>query len=249
MPLFRGFTQNLKNPSEKESSTTHFFSYPPSLPLAICLYSCYPFIIYFSWRWLMNLSTLIKYQALMLLTQGLLYFGSEIFQKNPHDISTDFDQKIPVIPLFTYIYILWFPVIALFPIHLYQTSPPLYKAYMVTWMIELGISTIIYMAYPTSFTRPRNVKDYPGGWLLKIVYHFSYKGLNCMPSMHCSMCAMVLFFTFLAPGLALPLKLIYTLLPLGILLSTVFTKQHVILDLVTGVLLGILSSLLALAIL
>ena len=47
MPLFREFTQNLKNPSEKESSTAHFFSYPPSLPLAICLYSCYPFIIYF----------------------------------------------------------------------------------------------------------------------------------------------------------------------------------------------------------
>ncbi|MDY6045145.1 MAG: phosphatase PAP2 family protein [Peptoniphilus sp.] len=197
----------------------------------------------------MTLSTVIKYQVIMLTLQVVLYFGCEYFQKNPHDVARPLDEKIPVIPLFTLIYILWFPVIALFPVHLFKASYDLYRVYMLTWIIDLAASIAIYMLYPTTFERPKNPTDYPGGWMLSFIYKSSYKGLNCMPSLHCSMSIMVLIFALLSGTLALKLKVIYGAVALGIIASTLFTKQHVVLDVVTGVLLGILSSLIAFAIL
>ncbi len=197
----------------------------------------------------MPISKIIRYQIFMLAIQSILYFTAEIFEKNPHQIDRPLDQKIPLIPLFVFVYILWFPLIALFPLHLFQVSPGLYFTYRTTWIIELTVSIAIYLIYPTTFQRPTNLDDYPCGQFLKLIYKYSYKGLNCMPSMHCSMSTMVLFFTLLASGLSLGWKLLYSLVSLGIILSTLFTKQHVILDVITGVFLGIFSSLLAMAIL
>lgn len=191
----------------------------------------------------MSFNLLVKYQVIMLALQVILYFGCEFFQKNPNYIDIELDKKIPVIPLFVLVYVLWFPVISIFPLSLYGASPILYKPYMSTWIIVLAISIIIYMIYPTTFERPKNLDDYAFGFLLKFIYKSSYRGLNCMPSLHCSMSTMVIVFA-LASAMVLRLKLIYVAVSIGIIISTLFTKQHVILDVVTGVGLGLVCSFL-----
>lgn len=190
----------------------------------------------------MSFNVLVKYQVIMLALQVILYFGCEFFQKNLHYIDIDLDKRIPVIPIFVLVYVLWFPVIALFPISLYNASPLLYRPYMFTWITVLIVSIIIYMVYPTTFDRPKNLDDYAFGFLLKFIYKSSYRGLNCMPSLHCSMSTMVIVFA-IASAMTLRLKLIYVITSFGIIVSTLFTKQHVILDVVTGVGLGLLLSI------
>lgn len=188
----------------------------------------------------MNLKNVIIRQIIILIFQVVLYFGCEFFQKNPKNMDLPIDKKIPALPYFALIYVLWFPLIAIFPISLFKEAKNLYELYVICWIIDIVISVIIYLAYPTTCTRPKDLENIKGGWMLKILYKFSYKGLNCSPSMHCSISTLVLIFALTASTMPINLRIIYSTTALGIILSTLFTKQHVLIDLVTGVLLAAL---------
>lgn len=188
----------------------------------------------------MNLKNVIIRQIIILIFQVVLYFGCEFFQKNPKNMDLPIDKKIPALPYFALIYVLWFPLIAIFPISLFKEAKNLYELYVICWIIDIVISVIIYLAYPTTCTRPKDLENIKGGWMLKILYKFSYKGLNCSPSMHCSISTLVLIFALTASTMPVNLRIIYSTTALGIILSTLFTKQHVLIDLVTGVLLAML---------
>lgn len=188
----------------------------------------------------MNLKNVIIRQIIILIFQVVLYFGCEFFQKNPKNMDLPIDKKIPAIPYFALIYVLWFPLIAIFPISLFKEAENLYELYVICWITDIVISVIIYLAYPTTCTRPKDLEDIKGGWMLKILYKFSYKGLNCSPSMHCSISTLVLIFALTASTMPVNLRIIYSTTALGIILSTLFTKQHVLVDLVTGALLVML---------
>lgn len=187
----------------------------------------------------MNLKNVIIRQIIILIFQVVLYFGCEFFQKNPKNMDLPIDKKIPALPYFALIYVLWFPLIAIFPISLFKEAKNLYELYVICWIIDIFISVIIYLAYPTTCTRPKDLENIKGGWMLKILYKFSYKGLNCSPSMHCSISTLVFIFALAASTMPINLRIIYSTTALGIILSTLFTKQHVLIDLVTGVLLAL----------
>ncbi|WP_151409417.1 phosphatase PAP2 family protein [Anaerococcus sp. Marseille-P9784] len=187
----------------------------------------------------MNLKNVIIRQIIILIFQVVLYFGCEFFQKNPKNMDLPIDKKIPALPYFALIYVLWFPLIAIFPISLFKEAKNLYELYVICWIIDIVISVIIYLAYPTTCTRPKDLENIKGGWMLKILYKFSYKGLNCSPSMHCSISTLVFIFALAASTMPINLRIIYSTTALGIILSTLFTKQHVLIDLVTGVLLAL----------
>lgn len=188
----------------------------------------------------MNLKNVIIRQIIILIFQVVLYFGCEFFQKNPKNMDLPIDKKIPALPYFALIYVLWFPLIAIFPISLFKEAKNLYDLYVICWIIDIVISVIIYLAYPTTCTRPKDLENIKGGRMLKILYKFSYKGLNCSPSMHCSISTLVLIFTLTASTMPINLRIIYSTTSLGIILSTLFTKQHVLIDLVNGVLLAMI---------
>lgn len=187
----------------------------------------------------MNLKNVIIRQIIILIFQVVLYFGCEFFQKNPKNMDLPIDKKIPAIPYFALIYVLWFPLIAIFPISLFKEAKNLYELYVICWITDIVISVIIYLAYPTTCTRPKDLENIRCGWMLKILYKFSYKGLNCSPSMHCSISTLVLIFALTASTMPINLRIIYSTTALGIILSTLFTKQHVLVDLVTGALLAL----------
>lgn len=187
----------------------------------------------------MNLKNVIIRQIIILIFQVVLYFGCEFFQKNPKNMDLPIDKKIPALPYFALVYVLWFPLIAIFPISLFKEAKNLYELYVICWIIDIVISVIIYLAYPTTCTRPKDLENIKGGWMLKILYKFSYKGLNCSPSMHCSISTLVLIFALTASTMPINLRIIYSTTALGIILSTLFTKQHALVDLVTGALLAL----------
>ena len=172
-------------------------------------------------------------EILLLGLQTLLYFGVEAFEGKPHNVAKKIDGHIPFVPAFVYIYVLWFPLIFLFPLALFQANPMAYARYQTAILLDIALSLVCYLVYPTSFSRPE-APDTVSGRAMKLVFRGSYKGLNCAPSMHCSMCYLVLHFVGATPGLPPAVAAIAVPVALGIVISTLFTKQHVLIDALTA---------------
>lgn len=172
-------------------------------------------------------------EILLLGLQTLLYFGVEAFEGKPHNVEKKIDGHIPFVPAFVYIYVLWFPLIFLFPLALFRANPMAYARYQTAILLDIALSLVCYLVYPTSFARPE-APDTVSGRAMKIVFRGSYKGLNCAPSMHCSMCYLVLHFVGATPGLSFAVAAIAAPVALGIVISTLFTKQHVVIDALTA---------------
>lgn len=172
-------------------------------------------------------------EILLLGLQTLLYFGVEAFEGKPHNVAKKIDGHIPFVPAFVYIYVLWFPLIFLFPLALFRANPMAYARYQTAILLDIALSLVCYLVYPTSFARPE-APDTVSGRAMKLVFRGSYKGLNCAPSMHCSMCYLVLHFVGATPGLPFAVAAIAVPVALGIVVSTLFTKQHVLIDALTA---------------
>jgi hypothetical protein len=172
-------------------------------------------------------------EILLLGLQTLLYFGVEAFEGKPHNVAKKIDGHIPFVPAFVYIYVLWFPLILLFPLALFRANPMAYARYQTAILLDIALSLVCYLVYPTSFARPE-APDTVSGRAMKLVFRGSYKGLNCAPSMHCSMCYLVFHFVGATPGLPPAVAAIAVPVALGIVISTLFTKQHVLIDALTA---------------
>jgi len=191
----------------------------------------------------LNFWHLVIIQAAWLTFQGLSYL---LIQKNArpaHDMERSFDKKIPLVPQSVFIYVLWFPLIALYPIGLYYCSPECWLAYMISVAIDVAVSLVIYRVYPTTFDRPKLKNETFSEKCLSLMYKVDYKGLNCMPSMHCSVSFLIIFSALACGAMAGWIQAGVCLLALGIVVSTVLTKQHVIVDVLSALALAIICFL------
>lgn len=174
-------------------------------------------------------------QLLLLAIQGVLYIGIQYFQKDYHDMQRAIDRRIPVLPQAIFAYVLWYPLIAVYPLYLYTLSKEDYHIYMAAIIADIIISIIIYYIYPSSFERPEAPKKGLSGKIFRLIRFGNYRGLNCMPSMHCSMCFIVMLSAVSCCIIAVSMKLLLCILCCMIIFSTIFTKQHVILDLAAAI--------------
>jgi len=179
------------------------------------------------------LPRLIVVEIVILTVQASLYVGCEYLQHNHRDVKRDIDDKIPLVPCSAFIYIMWFPLIALYPIALFFLSRYDYSVYQISIIICALVSPIIYTLFPTRFERPvlgNSSKE----WLLSVVYSFDFKGSNCVPSMHCVQCFIIILSVCCCPNLHGIAALLIICLCLAIIVSTLLTKQHALLDVVTA---------------
>lgn len=121
------------------------------------------------------LKKLILIQGILLSFQTVLYFGSEFFQSKIHDVKRPVDDKIPFLPWTVLPYCFWFPLIVFYPLVVFRTDPYSYCSYLMTMVMEIMISVVCYLIYPTSFQRPVPPNDFWGNFM-KFIYHGSYRG-------------------------------------------------------------------------
>ena len=181
-----------------------------------------------------TLQVLFVIQLVILGLQSLIYFGVEILEGKPHDVRRNIDRSIPFVPEWVFIYNLWFPLITVFPLVLYAADASLYLKYQSAVFCDIVFSALCYVLYPTSFVRPRTPETVAGR-VMKLVYKGSFRGLNCAPSMHCSLCYLILALSLTCTGMAIGLRVILVAVALLIVCSTLFTKQHVVVDAVTAI--------------
>lgn len=177
---------------------------------------------------------LIIVQAILLGFQSLTYFGCEIFQKNIHNVKLPVDDKIPFLPWSVLFYCCWFPLIAVYPLVVYARDPYYYSVYLLAMIMEIVTSVICYMLYPTSFERPVPPDTFWGKFM-KLIYHGSYKGVNCAPSLHCSSCFLVIWISCVCPGMEMWIRIFTAAVAVLIVASTMTTKQHTVVDVVTAI--------------
>ena len=192
----------------------------------------------------------VAVQVLLLSVQGVLYLLIQKVQGEFHDMSRPVDKKIPLIPQSVYIYAMWYPLLFFYPIYLYSLSRAVWLVYLMAIGLNVIVSLVIYALYPTSFQRPEPPDSMLSGKILRLLYVLNYKGLNCMPSMHCSQCFIILLsacFCGMSGVMPAVPAIGVGILAVMIVQSTVLTKQHVIMDMLAALPVGIVCYAVAFA--
>lgn len=154
-----------------------------------------------------------------------------------YSLVTSFDRSVPFITAFAIPYALWYPFVFLTLAYLCYIDKEAYFKTLISFDIGLVACYTVYFFFQTTVPRPEVVGTGFCSDLLRIIYS-SDKPYNCFPSIH------VLTSYLMIKGIkwskvkqkyVLPIVSVSAVL---IILSTLFIRQHVILDVVSGVFLG-----------
>lgn len=154
-----------------------------------------------------------------------------------YSLITKMDMSIPFVKLFIIPYVIWYPFLFLGLCYLCYKDRDMYYKTVISFDMGLVVCYIFYFFFQTTVPRPViNGHDF-FSILISLIYQAD-KPYNCFPSIH------VLTSYLLIKGIRwsrVKNKLVCSLAYIcGILIiiSTVFIKQHVILDVASGILFG-----------
>lgn len=178
--------------------------------------------------------------ACSIIFQSFIYFITKLTPFEYHSLSSNFDNKIPFVNIFVYFYIIWYILIFILPYKIYKHDKDKFKKYLLGTFISSIISGIIYFIYPTIINRPNISIDGLNNFLISVIYFFDTPAVNCLPSMHCLLSFLLIFYIISIKGISNKYKIITSFLLVGVVLSTVFIKQHVIIDIILALLLSVI---------
>jgi len=174
----------------------------------------------------------------------VIYFFVNRLKVEPQrriDLGLSIDRKTPFVPLFALVYFSTIPFV-LQPFIILSDASRFY------WMLACFasitiISSLIHATIPSKIERVEQVNTGGiTGWLLGL-FQKTCKPYGNFPSMHVGLSVPAVIVNFMEYGiLAGSVTLVWAVL---IALSTLFTKQHYILDVLAGLAGGILISALA----
>lgn len=162
------------------------------------------------------------------------YFIASILTKNGHNITTSIDNKIIFNSIFVIPYVYWYVYIIVGFIIILIRSRQDYIKVFLSFFIGMCICYIFYYIYPTEITRPIVENNN----ILNVVVNNIYsadKPVNCFPSLHVLTTYFVMRYTKYKDSR----KVFYYTQIVGVLiiLSTVFIKQHFVLDIIGAIIL------------
>ena len=171
----------------------------------------------------------------------ILYFTIQFFiEKSKFDFLTKLDTIIPFIPEFIWIYHTLFPAIILLTVFVIQKKS-LYWNALTAYAIAIGVLAVFYVAFPSFYPRHDIVATNLSEWMVHLTWQID-GAHNTFPSSHVTF-SWLLFCFFTKSYLAekrrwtVPLVFIWALL---ISFSTLFLKQHYLLDVFSGIVLAMI---------
>ncbi len=151
------------------------------------------------------------------------------------------DRAMALRPEWALVYLSLFlaALLPVFVIHQQELVRRTILAFIFIWIVALAC----FLAYPTLGPRPREVAgDDFSAWTLRLIYSSDHR-YNCLPSLHVAQCFVAAFACGRVHRGVGAVALAWATL-VGI--SVVYTKQHYVLDAVTGALLAGVAYLLLL---
>lgn len=146
------------------------------------------------------------------------------------------DRAVPLLPWTFWIYL------SVYGIYisscLLQKDLQVFGRFLLSYLIGYGLSTIFFVLYPTTFPRELFPLDGVDGASAAGLAWFRAldRPTNCLPSMHVASCVMV---TLPFRGKRPVLFGLFSFWTLAISVATLTTKQHYLVDVVTGALFGL----------
>lgn len=184
---------------------------------------------------------------------GLLFILSIIFVlidrpwfgKQPFSLALPSDYKIPVIPWTIFIYNSWYPILIFTVALLAIFDNPVYHHFMLAYVIGCLACYIIFIFFQNEVPRSGELKgDGLAQSLLRLTRKIN-RPYNGFPSIHIFACTMTIL-AVQTSTLPLGFKLFIWVSQLGIAISTLTTRQHVLLDVAGGIFMASLAWILTL---
>lgn len=188
----------------------------------------------------------IEYKPLILTValiafQSFCYFVSKFFEGNPNLIGGVIDSKIPFNIWFIIPYCVWYLLIFLIPYYLYKKDKNIFTKYIISYLFCTVIANIIFIIYPTYVDRPIVTGNSIVELMARIVFWVDTPAQNCFPSLHCAVSMLFILYMFECKKCPLYLKILTLIISILIMIATLYTKQHVFIDLLSGDILAIVS--------
>ncbi|WP_027307610.1 phosphatase PAP2 family protein [Caloramator sp. ALD01] len=168
-----------------------------------------------------------------------VYSGARLFYKNRvfHDLTTNLDNMIPVVPIFIIFYLGSYLFWIFNYILISRISEENCYRLAISDILGKLICFIIYITFPTTNIRPNIVESNIFVDMLKFVYSVDAAN-NLFPSIH----VLVSWYCFIGirNNKTIPVWYRYFSLFMAIMISisTLTTKQHVIADVIAGLVLA-----------
>lgn len=185
----------------------------------------------------------IKSTLIVLVLEAFLYFLIKNFINSYNTVSS-LGFEFPLIKEFVYIYNSWYPFIFLASFIIYIKNKELYKKFILTMIIGILLSDLTFLIYPTIIVRPEiEIKGFTD-LILYLTYYFDTPAVNCVPSVHCLFCFISIYYVILNKKIKTKIKVPIITYLILIILSTLFIKQHLLIDVVVASIYTIISILL-----
>jgi len=171
--------------------------------------------------------------ALALTIPFYLYIASLVHGRPLHVPAMDLDRMIPVQAAWAPVYLSLFlaALLPAFVLHQPELIERTVRAYLAAWLAAY----VFFLVYPTLSPRPQTVAGEGFlAWMLRTIWASDVR-YNCFPSLHVAQC-------FIA---ALACRRVHTAVgnaalawATAVSLSTLFTKQHYVADVLGGIVLA-----------
>jgi len=153
-----------------------------------------------------------------------------------NSLATDLDRAIPFLKVFVIPYIIWYLFIFLVLGYLCFKDRKTYYRTLLTYNIGLAICYVIYYFYQTSVFRPELIGEDIFTKLVGFIYSMD-QPYNCFPSIHSLGCFLMMKAINKSTARNIVNVILINGIAISIILSTLFIKQHVILDAIASMIL------------
>lgn len=173
--------------------------------------------------------------AILLAVTIPVFYGAEtLIARHPvaHWLVTSWDAKIPLVPAAVWIYMSWY----LAPWLVLAAPAPEFRRVAGAIVLAFWVCMICYVLAPAAIERPAILGQTLSERALRVLYEHD-PPWNICPSFHAALCA-VLWRSARGGGLAKSLTTIWMVM---ICAACVLTKQHNLLDIAAGILVGMSS--------
>lgn len=162
--------------------------------------------------------------------QSLIYFITKLFQNNPVYLNNAIDDRIPFIPSFVIFYVMWYLFLILIPSLILKYSKKVFDKYIVVSIVYAILEGIIFILFPTTMNRQPLVVTDISTWVVDIIYKVDTPVCNLFPSAHCAFSILFIISILDVKEVKKEYKILIIISSLLIILSTLFIKQHVVID-------------------
>ncbi|WP_312473135.1 phosphatase PAP2 family protein [Neobacillus sp.] len=150
---------------------------------------------------------------------------------NAVDISSTIDQIIPFLSIFIIPYILWYAYLFVYLVYFCFKDTKVYMKTLFLIVIAELICFVIYFFFQTTVPRPALTGNNFLTGLVQWIY-LNDRPVNCFPSIHVLTTFAIMLASFHIKNKHLVTNFCIHIFGTLIIISTLFVKQHVILDMI-----------------